>query len=30
MIKKKINNTLHRKRDKNTNVGNGCKKENNP
>lgn len=27
---KKINNTLHRKRDKNTNVGNGCKNENNP
>lgn len=27
---KKINNTLQRKRDKNTNVGNGCKKENNP
>lgn len=27
---KKINNTLHCKRDKNTNVGNGCKKENNP
>lgn len=30
MIKKKINNTLHRERDKNTNVGNGCKKEKNP
>lgn len=30
MIKKNNNNTLHRKRDKNTNVGNGCKKENNP
>lgn len=27
---KKNNNTLHRKRDKNTNVGNCCKKENNP
>lgn len=27
---KKNNNTLHRKRDKNTNVGIGCKKENNP